>query len=166
MTTPNTSPQTTTTTATAPAATTVPSLALPDLASRIRVGHSAVIEAKKNIVRKAIEVGEWLKQAKDSPEMKHGQWLPWLKASCPDISERTAQRYMELADKKEKLEEVMKLKSATMADLTLAGAVELLKPPPPEAQEETEPEAQDDEQDAEEETEEAESETSGKASDD
>jgi Protein of unknown function (DUF3102) len=135
---------------------TSPEPSLPDLASRIRLGHTAVIEAKKNIVRKAIEVGGWLKQAKDSPEMKHGQWLPWLKANCPDISERTAQRYMELADNKEQLEEALKVKSAAMADLTLAGAIELLKPPPPEAEKETEP----DDQDAEEETE-----TSGNASD-
>ena len=127
-----TTPNTTTTTTTSPA-TTAAEPSLPDLATRIRAGHSAVIEAKKNIVRKAIEVGGWLKQAKDSPEMKHGQWLPWLKANCPEISERTAQRYMELADNKEPLEEALKLKSAAMADLTLAGAVELLKSPELEA---------------------------------
>ncbi len=136
---------------------------LPDLATRIRVGHSAVIEAKKNIVRKAIEVGGWLKQAKDSPEMKHGMWLPWLKANCADLSERTAQRYMELADNKEDLEELLKLKSAAMADLTLSGALELLQTPPPGA---TEPgEDQDAEEETEPENDQDEAETSDKASD-
>jgi ribosomal protein L12E/L44/L45/RPP1/RPP2 len=143
-------------------ATTPAEPSLPDLATRIRVGHTAVIEAKKNIVRKAIEVGGWLKQAKDSPEMKHGQWLPWLKANCPEISERTAQRYMELAGNKEPLEEAMKLKSAAMADFTLAGAAELLKSPLPEAEDDDQAEEEEAE---EEETEEEETEASGNASD-
>jgi Protein of unknown function (DUF3102) len=96
-----------------------------ELATRIRVGHSAVIEGKKNIVRKAIEVGGWLNEAK--AKVEHGEWLPWLKANC-QISERTAQRYMHLADAKEPLEIVMSSKSATMADLTLEDAMELLRP--------------------------------------
>jgi Protein of unknown function (DUF3102) len=126
------------------------------LAARIRAGHSAVIEAKKNIVRKAIEVGLLLKEAKEK-ECKHGQWLDWLKTNAPEISERTAQRYMELADRKQELEEALKSKSATMADLTLNGAFELLKP---------EPEADADDDDAEEETKEEDDETSDRASDD
>jgi Protein of unknown function (DUF3102) len=114
------------TTATEPAA----ELSLPDLATRIKVGHSAVIEAKKNIVRKAVEVGGWLNEAK--AKVEHGEWLPWLKANC-QISERTAQRYMHLADAKEHLEKAMELKSAAVADLTLEDAVRLLKPPEREA---------------------------------
>jgi hypothetical protein len=106
-----------------------------ELAARIKVGHSAVIEGKKNIVRKAIEVGGWLNDAKEKVE--HGEWLPWLKANC-QISERTAQRYMHLADVKEPLEKAMELKSAAVADLTLDDAVRLLKPPEYQADPEVE----------------------------
>jgi hypothetical protein len=28
---------------------------------------------------------------------EHGQWLPWLKENCPDISARQAQKYMRLS---------------------------------------------------------------------
>lgn len=27
-------------------------------------------------------------------QVKHGDWLPWIKENCPDIHERTARRYM------------------------------------------------------------------------
>jgi hypothetical protein len=29
--------------------------------------------------------------------LKHGDWLPWLKAHCPKVSERNARRYMSRA---------------------------------------------------------------------
>lgn len=43
----------------------------------------------------AIECGNLLQQQKDS--LKHGGWLDWLREHCPEVSKRTAQRYMKLA---------------------------------------------------------------------
>ena len=45
-------------------------------------------------MRHAIEAGALLLEAKE--QLKHGQWLPWLKDHCT-ISERTAQLYMRTA---------------------------------------------------------------------
>jgi Protein of unknown function (DUF3102) len=58
---------------------------LPDLASRIEAAHAAVIDATNNAVQRAIAAGTLLHEAKN--KMEHGQWLPWLKTNCPDISD-------------------------------------------------------------------------------
>ena len=89
--------------------------------------HAAVRQA--NVVSRAIKAGELLKEAK--AKMDHGQWLPWLKKDC-ELSQRTAQRYMKLADDKPKLDQKLKEegKSATVAYLTLNQALKLLKSPP------------------------------------
>ncbi len=50
--------------------------------------------------------------------------MPWLAENCPDVSERTAQRYMRLAEGRSELE----AKSATVADLTLRQAEQILSP--------------------------------------
>ena len=39
-----------------------------------------------------LEIGEWLTREKS--KRAAGDWLEWLAMSCPEISERTAQRYM------------------------------------------------------------------------
>src|SRR5262249_23358955 len=80
-----------------------------------------------NVVSRAIKAGELLKEAK--AKLPHGEWLSWLKKQC-ELSQRTAQRYMKLAEDKPKLEQKQREKSATVADLTLNQAVGLLKPPP------------------------------------
>lgn len=69
-------------------------------------------------VESAIKAGEFLTEAKD--QLKHGQWLPWLRDHC-DLPDRTARLYMRLARHKEEL-----AKSATVADLTIRGALEVL----------------------------------------
>jgi hypothetical protein len=99
---------------------------LPDLAQRIKTAHAAVLEASKNIVLKAIAIGTDLIAAKKSPDMKHGMWLKWLSENC-DVSERHANRYMELAAGKHKL---TGLKPDTMSDLTLIGALRIVQGTP------------------------------------
>ena len=99
---------------------------LPDLANRIKSAHAAVIDATNNAVQRAIAAGVLLHEAKS--KMEHGQWLPWLKTNCPDISDRTARRYVRLASSRAELEKTLREKSATMADLTIVGAEELLGP--------------------------------------
>jgi Protein of unknown function (DUF3102) len=78
--------------------------------------------ANHSVVERAISLGNKLHMAKD--KAGRGNWLPWLKEKCPEIPERTAQRYMNLADKADVL--AKKMKSATMADLTLKMALDLV----------------------------------------
>jgi Protein of unknown function (DUF3102) len=97
---------------------------LADLAARIRDYHKQVEEVAKNLVQKAILAGTALIDAKR--QKPHGGWLPWLKNEC-GLLERTAQRYMELASGKAKLEQKLRDKSVTMSDLTLNQALRLIR---------------------------------------
>jgi hypothetical protein len=95
---------------------------LPVLAAEIR---SAVADARKSARRalaRAMDAGDRLIEAKKS--LHHGDWLPWLRDHC-SISERTASRYMKLAQHRL----VIDAKSATVADLTIKGALQELTEP-------------------------------------
>jgi hypothetical protein len=46
-------------------------------------------------ISKALECGRLLVQQKES--LGHGSWLEWLDANLPEISDRTARKYMALA---------------------------------------------------------------------
>jgi hypothetical protein len=82
----------------------------------------------KAVLVQALRVGNLLKQIKNDPTViKHGDWADWLKTNCNKLSDRTAQRYMRLADNRTMLEEHMKSKSATVADLTIREAEALIK---------------------------------------
>jgi hypothetical protein len=65
---------------------------LADLATRIKAAHAAVGTALKH----ALEAGNLLIEAKRL--VRHGEWLSWVEEHC-EISERTAQAYMQLVDK-------------------------------------------------------------------
>lgn len=67
---------------------------LPILAADIRSAHSEALAAANTAAERAIAAGNMLVEAKAL--VKHGQWLPFLKEA--GIPERTAQRYMTLAD--------------------------------------------------------------------
>ena len=99
---------------------------LSNLAARIKAAHEAL--TGKNVVPRAVQAGEWLKEAK--AKLDHGQWQDWLEKNC-DLKERTAQRYMKLADNKEKLMEKVRTatrgsKSVTMSDLSISDALKLV----------------------------------------
>jgi hypothetical protein len=106
---------------TAPAAS--PSLS--DLATRINAEFAAIQKAdrevNKNVVQRAITFGRTLCQAKE--EVGHGKWEKWLNDNCPDISKRTAQRYMKLADSPEVRTEMGK--NDTVSFLSLRKALAL-----------------------------------------
>jgi len=53
---------------------------LADLATRIKSLHAQVLDAGKNVVRKAIEAGVALIDAKR--QVGHGNWLRWLRDNC------------------------------------------------------------------------------------
>ena len=78
-----------------------PSLA--DFAARINTEFAAIQkadrDAHKTVVQRAITFGRTLCQAKE--KIGHGKWEKWLNDNCRNISARTAQRYMKLADSPE-----------------------------------------------------------------
>jgi hypothetical protein len=94
---------------------------LADLATRIKSLHAQVLDAGKNVVRKAIEAGVALIDAKR--QVGHGNWLRWLRDNC-ELSERTAEVYMECARNRQKLEAII----AGAANMTLAKALREIKP--------------------------------------
>jgi len=94
---------------------------LADLAIRIKTHHAAVKDAAKNVVEKAIAAGTLLREAKD--KVGHGKWLPWHKENC-ELSERTAENYMKIANNRDKLDV---LKSAANANLTVGRALQAIK---------------------------------------
>jgi hypothetical protein len=96
---------------------------LADLATRIKSLHAQVLDAGKNVVRKAIDAGMALIDAKR--QVGHGGWLRWLKENC-ELSDRTAEVYMQCARNRQKLEP----KIATTANMTLHQALREIKPKP------------------------------------
>lgn len=92
---------------------------LGQLAEAINAAYS---EMEQSALQYARTCGEWLNKAKNQVVAEGENWLPWLQENCPRLSERSAQRYMRIADEWDVLE-----KNATVADLTLRQADELLK---------------------------------------
>lgn len=74
--------------------------------------------------RAFLEIGRRLNEAK--AQLSHGEWLPWLREKV-DISERSAQRFMQLSNEYGK--------SAKMADLGASKALQLLALPESEREE-------------------------------
>jgi DUF3102 family protein len=106
-------------------ATVTQSNSLTDLAARINAEHVAAEQAYQSGVEHALQCGDLLLEAKSL--LPHGQWLPWLESNC-SVSSRSARLYMQLAGNRQALE----AKSATVANLTMQGALQLLEPPPNE----------------------------------
>lgn len=72
------------------------------LAADARELHARATGAAGTATEYAYQCGQKLIEAK--AQVSHGEWLPWLKANCPEIPERTARVYM-------------KIKTAVTADL-------------------------------------------------
>jgi Protein of unknown function (DUF3102) len=96
---------------------------LAGLATKIRECHKQVVDAGKNIVRKAIDAGEALIEAKR--QVGHGNFGRWVKDNC-ELSERTAEVYMECARNRQKLAAII----AATANMTLAAALRAIKDKP------------------------------------
>jgi len=103
----------------------VPPSSLSDLATRINTEFAAIQKAEhdtnKSAVQRAISLGRTLSQAKE--KIGHGKWEKWLNDNCRDISARTAQRYMKLADSPEVRAALGK--NDTVSDLSLRKALAL-----------------------------------------
>lgn len=117
---------------------------LADLADKANKAHSLIVNAPKIVLGHAITAGEALNLAKD--RAGNGNWLKWLEDNCPEISDRTAERYMKLANGKTQLEK--KLDQSifdTMSNLTINEALRLLEEgQQPEQQPEAQTEGQGD----------------------
>ncbi|AZO75013.1 MAG: DUF3102 domain-containing protein [Mesorhizobium sp.] len=68
---------------------------LPILAGEIAAEHNAVLKASADFVQHAVAAGHRLIEAKSL--VGHGAWQTWLSEQLPDVSIRTAQRYMAAA---------------------------------------------------------------------
>src|SRR6516165_2012422 len=102
---------------------------LAQLATKAKEAHSIVVNAPRVVLQHAITAGAALTEAK--AKVGHGKWLAWLKENCPDISDRTAERYMKLAGGKAKLEKKLQdpAKFDIMSDLTINEALRLIDEP-------------------------------------
>jgi hypothetical protein len=72
-----------------------PAADLAALAAEINAEHALGEQATRQAAQHYLRVGRALLQARE--QCPHGQWLPWLAANCPGVSERTSQRCMSLA---------------------------------------------------------------------
>jgi hypothetical protein len=85
----------------------------------VRAAHQAVREASRNALREAITAGLVLLHLKEM--VKHGEWGHYLRQRC-ELSERTAQIYMRLAEHHDLIE----ADPQRAADLSLRGALKLI----------------------------------------
>jgi hypothetical protein len=88
------------------------------LAELINAEHRACEAAAVSAVEHAIRCGELLLEAKE--RSGHGGWLEWLRKNC-EVSSRHAQRYMQLAKDKDKIN------ATRVSDLSLRGAMRELR---------------------------------------
>lgn len=75
-------------------------MTLSDLGKKIKSDHEALTSSIRYIVDRAISIGEDLNKAKAL--VGHGSFLKWVKLNCA-MSNKTAERYMKLANDKNKL---------------------------------------------------------------
>ena len=118
------------------APSTAPSLT--DLAARINTEFAAIQktdqDANKAVVLRAITFGKTLGQAKE--KVGHGKWEKWLNDNCREISARTAQRYMKLADSPEVRTALGKNDTVSVLSLRTALALANRTPKSPKPSEE------------------------------
>src|SRR5262249_49013688 len=91
---------------------------LPILAERIRREHAAVLATYRKGIAHALACGDLLIEAKTAlvALAPYGGWEDWLAENCPDLSMRTAYRYMRFAG----IGRSWRRGSATVAELTWA----------------------------------------------
>ena len=89
------------------------------LAETIRREHGAVGHAACNMLSHAMAAGDALAAAK--AKVRHGEWARWLRRET-DLTERTAQRYLQLAAARAQLE----ANPSRTTGSSIAGALRLL----------------------------------------
>jgi hypothetical protein len=91
------------------------------LADQIHEAHAAATQAAHDALEHARRAGELLLQAKAA--VSHGGWLQWLREHCLDITPRTCQRYMLVA---EQWDEIVAARKTTCESFSLAQALRVL----------------------------------------
>jgi Protein of unknown function (DUF3102) len=94
------------------------------LAEEINAEHRAFLRAAEETFRAALRAGDLLNEAK--AEAGHGNWTTWVEENCV-FSMRSAQVYMQLANNRTQVEEM--LKSAEPAHLSIERVIRELAPP-------------------------------------
>lgn len=94
-------------------------LSLDSLAIAINAAHERCQRSYVTMLSDARSTGELLLQAKS--QLPHGQWTAWLSSNCA-FSDRTAQRYMQIASSWDTLQS----KTDTVADLGVRMACEMI----------------------------------------
>ena len=92
---------------------------LQSLAAQINKAHDDACASVRTALGHACRAGDLLLEAKR--QLGHGAWLPWLRQNC-SVSERTAQKYIQLA---RKLPELV-AKTPRVADLSLREAIHVV----------------------------------------
>jgi hypothetical protein len=98
------------------------------LAVQICKDYAAIISDERagnhKLVDRAINLGAQLIYCKGI--VAHGNWEGWVKTNCPTLSKRTVERWMKLAENKNKIEEEIRNrigKNDTVTFLTLREAL-------------------------------------------
>jgi hypothetical protein len=105
------------------------------LAEQINEAHKEIVKSFTGSLEHAINAGEWLTIVQDNlkAERANIKWKDWLKDHCPDIKQRTANLYKQLAQHKHLFKKTgNSVASLTRDDhdLSLRDALKLIPPDP------------------------------------
>ena len=95
------------------------SLSLDEIATRLAANLDTFQSLARRTVECAWNIGDCLVQAKASPELPHGSWLPWLKER--GIGERTSRNFMALRSNYDTIGAASIFRSPTEALAALSG---------------------------------------------
>jgi hypothetical protein len=85
----------------------------------------AAVSAAASALLRARKSGLYLLEKRS--RTKKGGWLPWLKAKCPEISERRAQDWMQIAKHWDEIEKNATHRGLELSSLSMGGALKLLR---------------------------------------
>jgi hypothetical protein len=110
-------------------------VSLDEMATEIKTEHDGVLHAVRKSLVHARTAGELLSKAKQQVKETEFQWGKWVEKKC-GINERTANNYLRIYERWEKIETKIKAQQADLARLTVRAALAMLKTTtrPPKAQ--------------------------------
>jgi hypothetical protein len=85
----------------------------------------AAVSAAASALLRARKSGLYLLEKRS--RTKKGGWLPWLKAKCPEISERRAQDWMQIAKHWDEIEKNAMHRGLELSSLSMGSALKLLR---------------------------------------
>lgn len=94
------------------------------LSAEINEHHRQAQGHATKAIEHARQAGALMVKAK--AEVSHGEWLPWLGSKCPDVTPRTAQRYMRIAKEWPALEAAAGANATHVSQMTIRDAVDHL----------------------------------------